>query len=574
MIKKSLQQKIIIIFFVMVAVILIATSSFAYIKIKQVYKNSLQRELSDAGVSFSSSIIDNDEQNYLNFIKYFGINNVDRKGFLFDIQFNSINEENTDGLQIQEISQYIKNDVIEKGNYEYIQEIKDNDGNVRYNAYIIQDKTFINSQLQEYKMIIYTLITILLAITLIIAAVISRNIISPINKLSKSLQEIINGNIEQLEEIDIPKTKNEIYDLIDKFKILTNKLGDNVRKISNQKSQIETILLHMSDGVMAFDVYGNMIYKNPAAIKMLVLSNEDVKFDDIFKKLDININLEKIIYLKDWTSSEKKLNIKDTYVNMYFETFKNEEDIVEGIIVLTQDITKQVKLDDMRKEFVANVSHELKTPITSIKSYSEALLENEVDKDTHDRFLRVISVEAERMSSLVSDLLQLSRFDMQKDQERKTEFDLGELVKKAYDKISIEADKRGHEVECYVTANVPKIYADKTGVEQVVLNVISNAIKYTPDYGQIKIYVGFVYNHAYIKVIDNGIGIPKKDIKRVFERFFRVDKARSREQGGTGLGLAIAKEIIERNNGSIDITSETNKGTEVVIRLPVKQEKQ
>ena len=125
-------------------------------------------------------------------------------------------------------------------------------------------------------------------------------------------------------------------------------------------------------------------------------------------------------------------------------------------------------------------------------------------------------------------------------------------------------------MECFVTADVPPVYADKEGIERVVLNILSNSIKYTNDEGNIKIYVGFVYNDAYIKIIDNGIGIPEEDLKRIFDRFYRVDKARTREMGGTGLGLSIAKEILDRNNGSIDIKSEKGKGTEVVIRVPTK----
>ena len=134
----------------------------------------------------------------------------------------------------------------------------------------------------------------------------------------------------------------------------------------------------------------------------------------------------------------------------------------------------------------------------------------------------------------------------------------------------MEIEKKKHKVECFVTADVPLVKADKYGIERVILNILTNSIKYTHENGNIKIYVGFVYNDAYIKVIDNGIGIPEKDLPRIFERFYRVDKARTRDLGGTGLGLSIAKEIIEQNNGSIDIKSEFGKGTEVVLRIPVK----
>ena len=144
------------------------------------------------------------------------------------------------------------------------------------------------------------------------------------------------------------------------------------------------------------------------------------------------------------------------------------------------------------------------------------------------------------------------------------------MTKRCLEKLNIEIEKKNHKVECFVTADVPLVKADKFGVERVVLNILTNSIKYTPENGNIKIYVGFVYNDAYIKVIDNGIGIPEEDLPRIFERFYRVDKARTRELGGTGLGLAIAKEIIEQNRGSIDIKSELGKGTEVVVRIPVK----
>ncbi|MBE5822152.1 MAG: cell wall metabolism sensor histidine kinase WalK [Clostridiales bacterium] len=569
--KRRLQPKIILLFFIISTVILIISNVFSYIKIEQIYEKSLIAEFNNIKSEFEKAI-DNQEQ--VNFIKYF---NNDKDIYILDNNLNLIqysnNIELNDSLKQEIISKTkeIKtNELVKNNKYEYKAEIKDKEGNIKYYILINQDKSFIELELKEYKLMMYIMILILLSITLICSSIIIQNIMQPIKKLTKNLDEIIEGKTDNIKNITNNKVSNEIYDLADKFKILAQKLNDNLQEISSQKAQTETILLHMSDGVMAFDTFGNLIYKNPSAVRLLDVDEKETEFDKIFKKLGLNINIEKIIYLQDWTTSEHRLHINDGYVNMFFETYKDEEDTIGGVIVLIQDITEQVKLDNMRKEFVANVSHELKTPITSIKSYSEALIENEMDEEGRNRFLNVISIEAERMARLVRDLLQLSKFDINKDQNKKKEFDLGQLVKRTYDKISIEAQKRGQEVECYVTADVPKIYADEDGIEQVVLNVISNAIKYTPDYGQIKIYVGFVYNHAYIKVIDNGIGIPAKDLNRVFERFYRVDKARSRQQGGTGLGLSIAKEIVERNNGSIDITSEVEKGTEVIIRLPVK----
>lgn len=226
----------------------------------------------------------------------------------------------------------------------------------------------------------------------------------------------------------------------------------------------------------------------------------------------------------------------------------------------------------MRKEFVADVSHELKTPITSIMGYADTLMESEYDKEMQAKFLGVISSEARRMARLVTDLLSLSRYDRNKTITEKVEFDLGDLVKKCQEKLQLEINKKKQNVECFVTANVPPVYAEKDGIERVIINILTNSIKYTEENGTIKIYVGFVYNDAYIKIIDNGIGIPEADLSKIFERFYRVDKARTREMGGTGLGLSIAKEILDRNNGTIDIKSELGKGTEVVIRIPTNKE--
>ena len=224
----------------------------------------------------------------------------------------------------------------------------------------------------------------------------------------------------------------------------------------------------------------------------------------------------------------------------------------------------------MRKEFVADVSHELKTPITSIMGYADTLLEGEYDEKTQKEFLGVIATEARRMARLVTDLLELSRMDSNRKKVKKVSFDLGEMVKECQDKLAIEIKKKNHQVENFVTADVPPVFADRDDIERVVLNILTNSIKYTPNGGLLKIYVGFVYNDAYIKIIDNGIGIPEEDLNRIFERFYRVDKARSRENGGTGLGLSIAKEILDKNGGSIDIKSEVGKGTEVVIKVPTK----
>lgn len=367
----------------------------------------------------------------------------------------------------------------------------------------------------------------------------------------------------------IGKWKNKTTQ--DEVNLMTEELKQKLEIVNKQKNQMEAILLHMTDGILAFDLEGKITYENPAALRLLQIEENDNTFEKIFGKIDVDINLEKIIYLENWTSSERKVNVAERVLNIFFAPFKDANERPSGIVVVIQDVTEHVKLDNMRKEFVADVSHELKTPITSIMGYADTLLEGEYDKDTQNKFLGVIASESRRMAKLVTDLLTLSRYDNNNIKSEKIEFDLGDLVKKCQEKLEIEISKKKLDVECFVTANVPTVYADKYGIERVILNILTNSIKYTPEGGHIKIYVGFVYTDAYIKVIDTGIGIPEDDLTRIFERFYRVDKARTRELGGTGLGLSIAKEILDRNDGSIDIKSEVNKGTEVVIKVPTKK---
>jgi len=427
-----------------------------------------------------------------------------------------------------------------------------------------EDLIFI--QIQNIKIVTIIVIALYGLISILIGIFVSKSVVEPITKLIDSAPRIAAGEEVLVKE----KNKKDVDELTNAFTLITNELRENLNEVNRQKKQIETILLHMTDGIIAFDMDGKIMHINLAATDLLNLTEKENTFDKIFEKLNVDINLEKTVYLENWTSSEQRMQVEDKYLNIFFTSFKDENDIPSGIMVVIQDITEHVKLDNMRKEFVADVSHELKTPITSIMGYADTLLESEYDKETQDRFLNVVASEARRMAKLVSDLLILSRYDNKRVSKEITEFDLGELVKKCQEKVQLEIDKKEHEVECFVTANVPPVKADKDGIERVVLNILTNSIKYTPEKGNIKIYVGFVYNDAYIKVIDNGIGIPEDDLNRIFDRFYRVDKARTREMGGTGLGLSIAKEILDQNKGSIDIKSEKGKGTEVVIRIPTK----
>ena len=433
------------------------------------------------------------------------------------------------------------------------------------NANDLAIKNLITERTHEIEVAVYVCIGIFVLLAIFGGFLVTKVVLAPISKLIKSAEMVSRKN----KYLGDGKSKTEFDDLTNAFGVMNNELTDNLNEATRQKKQIETILLHMTDGIIAFDNEGKIIHINHAARTFLGI-DEEQNFKEIFDQYNIDVNIEMVMYLENWTSFERRINVNGRAVNLFFASFKDENDIPAGVIAVIQDITEHVKLDEMRKEFVADVSHELKTPITSIMGYSDTLLQSAVPENMQKEFLSRISEEANRMAELVSDLLTLSKYDSTKVGD-KEEFDLGELTKQTFDRVKIEADKKNQDAECLITADIPVVYADKKGIERVILNIISNAIKYTPENGIIKVYVGFVYNDAYIKVIDNGIGIPEDELPKVFERFYRVDKSRTRGMGGTGLGLPIAKEILNQNDGKIDIKSEFGKGTEVVIRIPTKR---
>ena len=256
---------------------------------------------------------------------------------------------------------------------------------------------------------------------------------------------------------------------------------------------------------------------------------------------------------------------------------ESEDEI--GILAKTfNDMAKQIetmleelkKAEKLRREFVANVSHELRTPLTSIRTYAETISDrHEIPEETEEEFLRVIINESDRMTKIVQDLLELSRFDSGTSVLSIEEFSMERSVRDVYAAIALEAKKRNHELNLELEWKLPDIKGDRARIEQVLMNIISNALKYTPDGGRIDIYSGSSGANVWVRIEDTGVGIPPEDLERVFDRFYRVDKARTRESGGTGLGLSIAKEIVSMHGGEINIESTPGVGTAITISLPL-----
>ncbi|MFZ5968294.1 MAG: ATP-binding protein [Bacillota bacterium] len=438
--------------------------------------------------------------------------------------------------------------------------------------YLRSDLSAIYKSLEESRVILTKATMLALIITFFLGFFIARSVTEPINDVTVKAAKMARGDFDQIVDI---KSDDEIGQLGSMFNHLTGKLKNTLAEISSEKSKLETILNNMADGLIAVNNGGRIIHANRSAVKMLGLPKgvlEHTPYDDMMGKLNEKLTLESIEeYSPDWVGSENIVK-GDSIFLAKFAPFQDEKGEKAGIVMVLQDITERQKLDNMRKDFVANVSHELKTPLTSIKSYAETLLSGALDdRQLSESFLSVINTEADRMTRLVRDLLQLTSLDSKQVKWKKSEIDLVYLIENAVVKVDLTAKNKQQRIK-FVSQEPTLIGTmDEDRIEQVLLNILSNAIKYTPEGGEIKIFLTQQEEQAIIKIIDNGMGIPKEDIPRLFERFYRVDKARSREMGGTGLGLSIAKQIIEAHDGSIDISSEFGEGTEVKIILPLRE---
>jgi two-component system sensor histidine kinase VicK len=444
-------------------------------------------------------------------------------------------------------------------------------GEVKGIMYLTSKLDYIDNTIAESKILLTKATLLALVITVFLGFFIARSITGPINDVTIKAEKMAKGDFDQIVEV---KSDDEIGQLASMFNYLTEKLKTTISEVYREKSKLDTIFTYMADGVVAVNTEGNIIHANPVALEMLKIKSDDISqknYDKIIEGLNEKLTLSYIKKKNNWEGNEIIELGWGTYRAKY-APFTNDKNKIGGLIIVFQDITEQHKLDNMRKEFVANVSHELKTPITTIKSYTETLLEGALDdKDLALRFLNVINSESDRMARIVRDLLQLSNLDYKQTKWKKISLNVEDILQEVYFKMKVAAKEKKQNLSLIIEENLPTVIFDRDGLEQIILNIVSNAIKYTPDNGDILIKAMTKDDNVVIKVKDNGIGIPKEDLGRIFERFYRVDKARSRELGGTGLGLSIAKQIIEEHNGQIVINSEYNVGTEVDIILPLEK---
>ena len=433
------------------------------------------------------------------------------------------------------------------------------DGKILAIIYMTRNLNSVYSVIDDSKVIITYATIISLITTSILGYFIANSITGPIRNLTKKAKAMAKGNFNQSVEV---KSYDEIGELGLMFNFLTKELRETIEKMDLEKSKLNTIFNYMAEGVIAIDRNNKLIHANSIAKKILNISEKDFNREINLKSINLyNIDYKKVETLK----GEELTKISDTFYKIKYAPYKSDAFINSGLIIVLQDVNKEHMLDIMRKEFVANVSHELKTPITTIKSYTETLLDSDLDELSQKKFLKVIDRENSRMSRIVTDLLSLSNIDYNRDNLHFVKFDTYEFIDEAIESQSLLITQKKHKIELDIDMDIKDIYADKNGADQILTNIISNACKYTPDFGKISISAKNLDAFVEIKVSDNGIGIPKEDLPRITERFYRVEKGRSRAMGGTGLGLSIANEMIKSLGGNLKVESIFGKGTSITL---------
>jgi two-component system sensor histidine kinase VicK len=356
---------------------------------------------------------------------------------------------------------------------------------------------------------------------------------------------------------------------------MTERLKEALSLNEEEKEKLASVLANMSDGVLAADEYDRVILINRRAKQMLQLKEKDAVDMNVFALLGLSDRRHEQTVEDTTTIVELQPDEdEELLVRVTFTPIHRRDKGLGGTIVVLQDVTEQEKLEQVRREFVANVSHELRTPLTTMKSYLEALEDGALEEpQLAQRFVGVTRSETERMIRLVSDLLHLSRFDSKQAALQRVWTNMSDMLDEVVDRFSFQLRQRQIAIGISVQSDIQEVWIDRDKIDQVLDNLVSNAIKYTPDGGRITVTaIKPDQMTLEVSVEDTGIGIPKKDLSRIFERFYRVDKARSRNMGGTGLGLSIAREIIKAHGGTIQLESEYNHGTKVTFTLPCLQE--
>lgn len=429
------------------------------------------------------------------------------------------------------------------------------------------------AQVKDIGVIFVSSSLIAIVLVIIITFLISQGITKPIAEMKKQTEKIAEGNYTG--EVKI-YSDDELGQLGQAINDLSFKIKEAQESTESERQRLDSVLRHMSDGVIATDRRGRIVIMNTAALDILNLKSEKVIGIPLLSILPLE---EKVSFRELLETQQERLihledDGEDSIIQCEFSVIQRESGFISGLVCVLTDVTEQQKIDRERRNFVSNVSHELRTPLTSIKSYTEALVDGAWEnKEIAPGFLKVIETETERMMRMITDLLNLSRMDQNRLGLEKEFINMNELVVHIVSRFEMVLQSEPYRDKNYriltdITQRDLWVELDQDKITQVLDNIINNAIKYSPDGGRIIVRLMETHTDIIVSVSDEGLGIARKDIPHLFDRFYRVDKARSRAMGGSGLGLAIAQEVVQLHGGKIWVNSIENKGSTFFVSLP------
>ena len=460
--------------------------------------------------------------------------------------------------------------------WKIVSPISSTSGNSENPLGIISVTTNIESrytQVKDIGVIFVSSSLIAIVLVIIITFLISQGITKPIAEMKKQTEKIAEGNYTG--EVKI-YSDDEIGQLGQAINDLSFKIKEAQESTESERQRLDSVLRHMSDGVIATDRRGRIVIMNTAALDILNLKSEKVIGIPLLSILPLD---EKVTFRELLETQQERLihleeDGEDSIVQCEFSVIQRESGFISGLVCVLTDVTEQQKIDRERRNFVSNVSHELRTPLTSIKSYTEALVDGAWEnKEIAPGFLKVIETETDRMMRMITDLLNLSRMDQNRLGLEKEFINMNELVVHIVNRFEMVLQSEPYREKNYriltdITQRDLWVELDQDKITQVLDNIINNAIKYSPDGGRIIVRLMETHTDIIVSVSDEGLGIARKDIPHLFDRFYRVDKARSRAMGGSGLGLAIAQEVVQLHGGKIWVNSIENKGSTFFVSLP------
>ncbi|WP_071461045.1 cell wall metabolism sensor histidine kinase WalK [Bacillus massilinigeriensis] len=434
-------------------------------------------------------------------------------------------------------------------------------------VYLVAKVENIFSQMNEINKILATGTAIALLFTAVLGTLLAQTITRPISDMRKQALAMTRGNFSRKVKV---YGYDEIGQLALTFNNLTKKLQEAQATTEGEKRKLSSVISYMTDGVIATDRRGRIILINDPAAEMLNVSRETVLSQQIVSVLGLeeDYSLEDLLQEKESIILDYTTGNEPFILRVNFSVIQKDSGFVNGLIAVLHDITEQEKIDMERREFVANVSHELRTPLTTMRSYLEALSDGAwQDEEIAPTFLQTAQTETERMIRLVNDLLQLSKMDSTDYHLKKEWVNFPVFYNRIIDRFELTKDQKVTFIR-KLPDQAMFVEIDEDKITQVLYNIISNALKYSPEGGRITFQTEEQDGRILVSVADEGVGVPKDNLKKIFDRFYRVDKARTRKLGGTGLGLAIAKEMVNAHGGEIWASSIEGKGTTIYFTLP------